>query len=126
MIYSLAIALAVLAPFAAAENRVFGDIGSTKCQACLKGVEATCDGPVSSDQFNECFCDVHGDTWSTLEDCVSGDDCLEDAYNVLLTGYGSHCFAYNEKEEEEVCVDASQDNELLLSLADAFCTEFIT
>lgn len=129
MVSSLTV-LAILAPLAIAENRIFGDLGSTTCQACLKDVESACDGPISSDEFNDCFCTVHGDApaWKALEDCLNdvASDCQEDAYNVLLSGYGAHCFAYNEREEEEVCVDDSQDNELLLSLADSFCTEFIT
>ncbi|KAF7555311.1 hypothetical protein G7046_g6581 [Stylonectria norvegica] len=122
-IYTLALALTALA---AAENRVFRTIGNAACQLCLGDVESACKGPVSSDQFNDCFCAADGPAWDVFTDCLLvKPDCGEDQYQIL-GAFGAHCFANKDDEEEEFCVDGSQGDELKLSVADMFCTEFIT
>lgn len=118
-----------LATLALAANRVFENQGDTPCQACLAKVEAKCRGPTSSDQFNDCFCAVgeDSDAWQQLKGCLTSDDgsCKEFEYNVL-SYWGSHCFAYKDDEEEIVCVDSTEDDKILMSVADSFCTEFLT
>lgn len=119
----------ILAGFAAADNRVFGGLGDRSCQACLAKVEETCRGPIGSKQYNDCFCAVgeDGEAWAKLKGCITDDDgsCADDQYNVW-SYWGAHCFAYKDDEEEEVCVDSSQDDDVLMSVADSFCTEFLT
>ena len=109
---------------------IFAPRGSKDCQACLSEVEASCRGPTSSDQFNDCFRSIgdEGLAWPELEKCVSGQDarCPEDIQYDILGDWGAHCFAYKKDEEEEVCVDSTQDKKLLMSVADMFCTEFLT
>ncbi|KAF7545596.1 hypothetical protein G7Z17_g9044 [Cylindrodendrum hubeiense] len=126
MIPSIPIAFAALASLALAENRVFRGLGDSACQACLAKVEAACKGPISSDQFNDCFCDADGDAWANLEDCLTVETDCDKTKESILGYYGAHCFAWKDDEEEEFCVDASQDNELKMSIADSFCDEFIT
>lgn len=90
-------------------------------------MESVCKGPVESTQFNNCFCSVSGKAWTNLKSCV-GDKTTECDQNKdsILGAYGSHCFAWKKDEEEEVCVDKSQEDPLLLKLADQFCTAFVT
>lgn len=61
MIPSISITLAAFASLALADNRVFGGLGNTACQTCLAKVETPCEGPISSSQFNDCFCNAEGD-----------------------------------------------------------------
>lgn len=126
MIPSIPITLAAFASLALADNRVFGGLGNSACQACLAKVEAPCKGPISSSQFNDCFCDAEGDAWANLEDCLAvGTDC-KSTQESILGYYGAHCFAWKDDTEEEFCVDASQGDALKMSIADSFCDEFIT
>ncbi|CAM1504275.1 Fc.00g018660.m01.CDS01 [Cosmosporella sp. VM-42] len=105
-------------------TRIFSNVGDSTCQSCLTDVESTCKGPITSDQFNDCFCAADGDAFAALEDCLKGD-CGDWQYQ-LLSYYGAHCFAAKDDEESEFCVDASQDDEYKLSIADMYCSEFVT
>lgn len=117
----------LLAAVANAENRVFGGLGSDPCQKCLGEVEAACKGPITSSEFNNCFCVPESKAWSTLKSCITtaNTECSESKESILGS-YGAHCFAYKKDEDQAICVDKSQDDELLLSLADSFCSEFVT
>lgn len=119
-----------LASHAIAANRVFASRGTQECDACLGDVEASCQGPITSDQFNNCFCSIgkEGLAWPKLENCFIGNDakCSSDIQYDTLGDWGAHCFAYKDDEEEEVCVDSTQNDKLLMSVADVFCTEFLT
>lgn len=117
-------------PLALAANRVFNDLGSATCQRCLAAAPAACSGPVSSSQFNDCFCAVSGSgaaAWKAVAGCLA--DKTTECYKVkesILGAFGAHCFAHKKDEKELVCVAGSEQDELLLSLADSFCTEFVT
>ncbi|KAH7155173.1 hypothetical protein B0J13DRAFT_521328 [Dactylonectria estremocensis] len=126
MIAYISIAIAALASVAIADNRVFGGLGNSACQACLATVEAACKGPITSSQFNDCFCDADGDAWAALENCLTVETDCDPQRESVLGYYGAHCFAWKDDAEEEFCVDASQDDELKMSVADSFCDEFIT
>lgn len=122
--------LLALASLAVADTRVFAERGNKDCQDCLAEVEGKCRGPTSSDQFNDCFCGIgeEGLAWPKLTDCLTGSNakCVKDDEYNILSDWGAHCFAYKKDEEEEVCVDSTQDDKLLMTVADWFCTEFLT
>lgn len=96
----------------------------------MSDVEEKCRGPTSSEQFNNCFCSIgtEGLAWPALAKCVSGQDakCPANIQYDILGDWGAHCFAYKKDEEEQVCVDSTQNDKLLMSVADVFCTEFLT
>ncbi|KAH7156877.1 hypothetical protein EDB81DRAFT_928999 [Dactylonectria macrodidyma] len=126
MVASISIAVATLAAVAVAGNRVFGGLGNSACQECLATVEAACRGTITSSQFNDCFCDADGDAWAALENCLTAETDCDPTRESVLGYYGAHCFAWKDDAEGEFCVDASQDDELKMSVADSFCDEFIT
>ncbi|KAK7422715.1 hypothetical protein QQX98_001503 [Neonectria punicea] len=126
MIPSVYIALTAYASLTTATNRIFGDLGNTACQTCLAQVEAACKGPITSAQFNDCFCDADGEAWAGLDDCLTTETDCQRTRESVLGYYGAHCFAHKDDAEEEFCVDASQDDLLKMSVADSFCKEFIT
>ncbi len=126
------LALSLLFTAAAAqENRVFGMLGSASCRACLKDVESTCKGPITSSQFNDCFCTTSSESsssWSVLKSCVTDEDtqCSGDKVSILDL-YAMHCLQQQKsKYENQLCDISTQDDELLLPVADDHCTEFKT
>ncbi|KAH8172543.1 hypothetical protein LIA77_06798 [Sarocladium implicatum] len=117
----------MMGSLALAENRIFNSLGDKECQSCLGGVESKCRGPTSSDQFNDCFCSIgdQGLAWPKLTDCLTGSNaqCAEEDQYQILSYWGAHCFAYKDDEEEQVCVDSTQDDNLTSATSSSSSTE---
>lgn len=110
-----------------ATNRIFRDLGNPACQKCLASVEFLCTGPIESIQFNNCFCSVGHKVWPALKGCLTDQTNQCERYKESILGYyGSHCFAWKKDEKYEICVEKSQGDALLMSVADSFCTAFVT